>query len=60
MCIEIIDLKEDQMTIGFERPKVVFFIRIVGVTKVVVDRDGLNDSGHCIGAESGDATVSTA
>ncbi len=30
-----------------------FFIRVIGVTKVVLDRDALDNSGHSFGAEGG-------
>jgi hypothetical protein len=46
-CIDrsrsIIDLEHDHVTIGLERAKVVFLVRVVRVTKVVEDRDRLDD-----------------
>ena len=42
--VEIIDLEKDRAAIGYERAKVVFFVWIVGMAKVVVDFDGL---GRC-------------
>ena len=38
-----IDLEKDFVPVGIERAKVVLFVRVVGVTKVVVDLDGLDD-----------------
>ena len=32
-----------------------FFVRVVGVAKFVVHRDGLDDAGDRLGAEGGDA-----
>jgi len=37
--IVIIDLEKDCVAIGFERAKVMFFVWIVGMAKVVVDFD---------------------
>ena len=53
--IEIIDLEKDSVAVGFERTKIVFFIWIVGVAKVVVDFDCLDDARHCFGTERSDA-----
>jgi hypothetical protein len=39
--IIIIDLEKDRAAIGFERAKVMFFVWVVGVAKVVVHFDGL-------------------
>jgi hypothetical protein len=41
--IEIIDLEHDHVAIGFERSKVVFLMRVVGVAKVVEHRDRLDN-----------------
>src|SRR5262245_14733860 len=40
------------MAIGFERAKVVLFVRIVGVAKVVEHGDGLDDASDGFSAES--------
>jgi hypothetical protein len=48
------------MAVGIERPKVVLFARVVGVTKIVKDRDGLDDPGDGFGPEGGNARVITA
>src|SRR5262249_16606020 len=53
--VVVVDLEIDRVTIGFERSKVVLFVRIVGVAKVVEHRDGLDDAGDGFGAEGGDA-----
>ena len=53
--IVIIDLEKDRVAIGFERAKVVFFVWIVGVAKVVIDFDGLDDARDCFGAERSNA-----
>ena len=58
--VVIIDLEKDHGAIGFKRAEIVFAIRIVGVAKIVVDRDGLNNSGDSFGAKGGDAAVMTA
>ena len=39
-----IDLEKDRVALGFERAKVMFFVWIVGVAKVVEDFDGLDDA----------------
>ena len=31
-----------------------FFVRVVGVTEIIVDRDGFDDAGNGFGAEGGD------
>jgi hypothetical protein len=42
--IKIIYFKKDRMAFGLERPKVMLFVRVVGVAKVVKDGDGLDDT----------------
>ena len=37
--VEVVDLEEHPVAVGVERAKVVLFVRVVGVTKVVKDRD---------------------
>ena len=56
--IVIIDLEKDRVAIGFERAKVMFFVWIVGVAKVVVDFDGLDDARDCFGAKRSNAQSS--
>ena len=58
--IVIIDLEKDRVAVGFERTKIVFFTWIVGVAKVVVDFDGLDDARDCFGTERSDFIVTTA
>jgi hypothetical protein len=53
--IELIDLEKDRLAIGFEGPKVMFLVRIVGVAEIVVDGDCLDDAGNSLGAKGGDA-----
>ena len=42
--IEIIDLEKDRLAIDLERAKVMFFVRVVGLSKVVVNLDRLDDA----------------
>ena len=42
--VEIVDLEKDRSPLGFECAKVVFFVRIVGVTEVIKD-ERQDDSG---------------
>ena len=53
--IVIIDLEKDGVAFGFKRAKVMFFVWIVGVAKVVVDFDGLDDARDDFGSERNDA-----
>jgi hypothetical protein len=41
--VEIIDLEKDHPAVDFKRAKIVLFVRVVGATEIVVDRDGLDD-----------------
>jgi len=52
--VEIIDLEKDRVAFGFEGAKVVLFVRVVLMKKIVVDCDGLHDSCNCLIAEGGD------
>jgi hypothetical protein len=47
--IEIIDLEKDRVSIGFERAKVMLFVRVVGMAKAVVYFDGADDTGYRFG-----------
>ena len=49
------DFKKDRMALDLERAKVMFFVWIVGVAKVVVDFDRLDDARYRFGAERSDA-----
>jgi hypothetical protein len=51
--IEIIDLEKYRVAAGFKRAKVMFFVRVVGVAEIVVDRDSLDDARHGFGSECG-------
>jgi hypothetical protein len=51
----LVEIIEDHLAIDFQRAEIVLFIRIVGVTKTIVDRDSLDDSGNRFGPKSGDA-----
>jgi hypothetical protein len=42
--IEVVDLEKDRVAVGFERAKVMFFVWVVGVAKVVVHFDCLDDA----------------
>src|SRR6202048_2486153 len=53
--VEVVDLEQDRVAIGIKAAKVVLFVRIGGVAKVVKHRDGLNDPSDGFGAESGNA-----
>src|ERR1019366_7179974 len=55
--VVVIDLEKDFVPVRVERAKVVFFMRVVGATKVVVDLDGLDDPGHGLWAERRDAAL---
>src|SRR5579862_5231218 len=50
-----VDLEKDRVAVGFQRPKVVLSIWIVGVTEVIVDLDRLDDAGDHFTVEGGDA-----
>jgi hypothetical protein len=58
--VEVVNLEEHPMAIGVERAKVVLFVRVVGVTKVIEHGDGLDDPGDRFGAKSGMLGVITA
>jgi hypothetical protein len=58
--VEIIDLKKDHLAVGFERSEVVFAIRIVGLAKVVVDGNGLDDPATASGPRAAMPVVITA
>src|ERR1035437_9211965 len=37
--IEVIDLEKDRLSVGLERPEIMFFVWVIGVTKIVIHRD---------------------
>jgi ABC-type uncharacterized transport system substrate-binding protein len=43
--IKIIDLEKDRFAFDFERPKVVFFVRVICAAEIVEHRDRLDDAG---------------
>ena len=52
--VVIIDLEKDSVAVGFERAEIVFFIRVVGVAKIVIHRNRFDDPGDGFGAEGGE------
>ena len=54
-AIVIVDLEKDRLLFGLERPKVMFFVRIVGVAEVIKHRDRLKEAVNGGLTESGDA-----
>jgi hypothetical protein len=53
--VVIIDLEKDPMTVCLERAEVMLLMRVVGVTEIVVDFDGLDDPRHGFLTKGGDA-----
>ena len=53
--IEIIDLEKDRLSVGFERPKIMFFVWVIGVAKIVIHRDGFDDALDSLLAKRSDA-----
>jgi hypothetical protein len=53
--VEIIDLEKDRLAVSFERAKIVLFVRVVGVAKVVEHGDCFGDARDSLGAECSDA-----
>src|ERR1035437_7067004 len=53
--IEIIDLEKDRLAVGLERPKIMFFVWIIGVAKIVIHRDGFDDAVDSLLAKRSDA-----
>ena len=41
--IVIIDFEEEPVAVDFERPKVVFFVWVVGMTEIIIDGNCLHD-----------------
>ena len=41
--IKIVDLEKDRFAFDFERPEVVFFVRVVGVAEVIEHGDRLDN-----------------
>ena len=53
--IEVIDLEKDPVAICIERAKVVFFVRVVRMAKVVEHRDGFDNPFDGVWTERGNA-----
>jgi hypothetical protein len=53
--IEVIDLEKDLLTFGLERPKIMLFVWVVGVAKIVIHRDGFDDALNSLLAKRSDA-----
>ena len=54
-AVEIVDFEENCFAVSFERPEIVFFVRIIGVTEVVEHRHCLNDPVDSLWPKGGDA-----
>jgi hypothetical protein len=44
VLVVIIDLEKDRLSVGLERPKIMLFVWVIGVTKIVIHRDGFDDA----------------
>ena len=53
--IKIVDLEKDRFAFDFERPEIVFFVRVIGVAEVIEHGDRLDNSVDSFLAEGGDA-----
>jgi hypothetical protein len=53
--VEIIDLEKDRLSVGFERPKIMFFVWVIGVAKIAIHRDGFDDAVDSLLAKRSDA-----
>ena len=42
--VEVIDLEKDRLPPDLERPKIMLFVWVVGVAKIVIHRDGFDDA----------------
>jgi hypothetical protein len=51
--IKIVDLEKDRFAFDFERPEIVFFVRVIGVTEVVERGDRLDNPVDGVLAEGG-------
>jgi hypothetical protein len=45
-AVEIVDLEKDRVPFGLERAKVMLFVRVVGMAKVVEYGNGLDNAGR--------------
>src|ERR1035437_9806707 len=53
--IEVIDLEKDRLSVGLKRPEIMFFVWVIGVTKIVIHRDGFDDALDSLLAKCSDA-----
>ena len=53
--IKIVNLEKDRRSVGFERPKIMLFVWVVGVAKIVIHRDGFDDALDSLLAKRSDA-----
>jgi hypothetical protein len=42
--VVVVDLEKYRLAIDLERPKIVFFVWVIGVAEIVVHRDGFDDA----------------
>ena len=52
--LAVIDLEEDRLAIDLKRPKIVFFVWVIGVAEIVVHGDGFDDASDGFSTEGGD------
>ena len=55
VLVVIIDLEKDRPTVSLERPKIMFFVWVIGVAKIVIHRDGFDDAVDSLLAKRSDA-----
>ena len=55
VLVEVVDLEKDRLSVGFERPKIMFFVWVIGVAKIVIHRDGFDDALDSLLAKRSDA-----
>jgi hypothetical protein len=53
--VEVIDLEKDLLSVGLERPQIMFFVWVIGVAKIVIHRDGFDDALDSLLAKGSDA-----
>ena len=51
--VVIVDFEKYRLAIDLKRPKIVFFVRVIGVAEIIVQGDGFNDASDGFGAEGG-------
>ena len=55
VLVEIIDLEKDRLTVDLERARIMLFVWVIGMVKVVKGRDGLEDAFDSLLAQGSDA-----